>query len=248
MTTVTEIAPQLFRISTFVPEADLQFSQFLARDEEPLLFHTGTKRLFPLVREAVASLLDPARLRWIGFSHFEADECGSLNEWLTVAPHAEPVCSFVGKMVSVDDFAMRPARALLSDEVLVTGALRWRFQQTPHVPHCWEAGLFFEETNALLLCSDLFTHTGDVAAVTTSDITERARQTLLSYEAGPFAHYLPYTQATGPTLQRLADLKPRTLATMHGSVFVGDGAAALRDLARVTATVLGHQKEDVSHA
>ena len=97
MTTVTEIAPQLFRISTFIPEADLQFCQFLARDEEPLLFHTGMRRLFPMVREAVASLIDPARLRWIGFSHFEADECGALNEWLAVAPHAEPVCSFVGK-------------------------------------------------------------------------------------------------------------------------------------------------------
>ena len=243
MTTVTEIAPQLFRISTFIPEADLQFCQFLARDEEPLLFHTGMKRLFPMVREAVASLIDPARLRWIGFSHFEADECGALNEWLAVAPHAEPLCSFVGKAVSVDDFADRPARALLHNEALTTGTLRWRFQQTPQVPHCWEAGMLFEETHSALLCSDLFTHSGDVEPVTSADIGARARQTLLDYEAGPLAHYMPYTPLTKSTLAKLADLKPRIVAAMHGSTFVGDGAAALRALATMLEETLGGSQE-----
>ena len=244
MTTVTEIGPQLFRIATYIPEADLQFCQFLARDQEPLLFHTGMRRLFPAVREAVASLIDPARLRWIGFSHFEADECGALNEWLAVAPHAEPLCSFVGKAVSVDDFADRPARALLHDEVLTTGALHWRFQQTPQVPHCWDAGMLFEETHNVLLCSDLFTHSGDVEAVTSADIVARTRRTLLDYEAGPLAHYMPHTPLTRNTLHRLADLRPRTIAAMHGSTFVGDGGGALRALAQMLTEVLGGPKED----
>jgi flavorubredoxin len=243
MATITEIAPQLFRISTYIPEADLQFCQFLARDDEPLLFHTGMRRLFPAVREAVASLIDPARLRWIGFSHFEADECGALNEWLAVAPQAEPVCSFVGKAVSVDDFADRPARALSHDEVLTTGRLRWRFQQTPQVPHCWDAGQLFEETHAVLLCSDLFTHNGDVEAITSSDIVARARKSLLDFEAGPLAHYMPYTPLTNGTLEKLASLAPRVLATMHGSTFTGDGATAVRGLARMLGEILGGQKE-----
>jgi flavorubredoxin len=243
MPTITEIAPQLFRISTYIAEADLQFCQFLARDDEPLLFHTGMRQLFPAVRDAVASLIDPARLRWISFSHFEADECGSLNEWLALAPHAVAACSFIGKVVSVDDFALRPARALTQNEVLSTGRRRWRFQQTPHVPHCWEAGVLFEETDAVLLCSDLFTHGGDVEAVTSADIVPRARKTLLDYEAGPLAHYLPYTPDTTPTLHRLAALQPRLLATMHGSTFSGDGAGALRALARMLEEILGGAKE-----
>src|SRR5205823_3036710 len=150
----------LFRLSTFLPEANMQFNQFLARDAEPLLFHTGQRALFPLVREAVARLIDPATLRWIGLSHFEADECGALNEWLALAPEAAPVCSFVGAMVSVNDFALRPARPLMDGEVLETGRLRFRFCSTPHVPHCWEAGLLFEETQQTLLCSDLFHQLG----------------------------------------------------------------------------------------
>ncbi len=236
---VTEIAPGLFRISTYIPEFGLQFNQFLVRDEEPLLFHTGMNALFPVVREAVASVIDPSQIRWIGFSHFEADECGSLNEWLRIAPAAQPVCSMVGAMVSVNDFAIRPARGMTDGEVIDTGKNRFRFLQTPHVPHCWEAGLMFEEANGTLLCSDLFHQNGDVEPLTESDVIGRARQTLVEYQAGPLANYMPYTNRTDATLQGLADLKPRTIATMHGSAFAGDGEQAVRDLAVVIREVLG---------
>lgn len=159
-TTVHEIEQDLFRISTFVPEAGIQFNQFLVRDSESLLFETGFRVMFPDVRDAVARIIDPATIRWISFSHFEGDECGSLNEWLEVAPQAEAVCSFVGAMTSVQDFAVRPPRALQHDEVLSTGLHRFRFRQTPHVPHCWDAGLLFEEETRTLLASDLFYHEG----------------------------------------------------------------------------------------
>ena len=236
---VTEIAPDLYRISTYVPEADLQFNQFLVTDDEPLLFHTGMKAIFPLVREAVASVIDPASIRWISFSHFEADECGSLNEWLQTAPAAQPVCSMVGALVSVNDFAIRPARGMTDGEVLSTGKYRFRFLQTPHVPHCWEAGLLFEEVGGTLLSSDLFHQSGDVEPLTESDVIERARKTLTDYQAGPLANYMPYTKHTDSILQRLAELKPRTIAPMHGSAYAGDGERAIRDLAVVMREVLG---------
>jgi flavorubredoxin len=239
MARVTEIAPDVFQITTFVPEGDLQFSQFLIRDDEPLLFHTGPKQMFPLVKEGVATLLDPSRVRWISFSHFEADECGSLNEWLALAPRAEAACSMVGALVSVNDFALRAARPLAHDEVLPTGRYRFRFRHTPHVPHCWEAGLLFEETQGTLLCSDLFHQRGDVEPVTERDIVDRFRATLTAYQAGPLANYLPYTPNTQGILEGLAALQPRTVATMHGSTFVGDGARAIRDLATVFRDVLG---------
>ncbi len=239
MAVVTEVAPDIYRIATYLPEANLQFCQFLVRDAQPLLFHTGHKALFPQVREAVARLIDPSTLRWIGFSHFEADECGSLNEWLQVAPQAEPVCSFVGAQVSVNDFAVRPARGLMHGEVLSTGTYRFRFLQTPHVPHCWEAGLLFEETQRTLLASDLFHQSGDVEPWTESDVVERARAALIDYQAGPFANYMPYTAHTERILHGLAELQPRTIMTMHGSTFRGDGARALRDLAVIMREVLG---------
>lgn len=131
---ITEIAPDVFRLSLFIPEADLQFNQFLVRDDEPLLFHTGMRSIFPAVREAVAQLIDPATLRHIGFSHFEADECGSLNDWLAIAPNAEPVCSFVGAEVSVNDYALRPARGLMDGQTFSTGKYNFRFLHTPHLP------------------------------------------------------------------------------------------------------------------
>ncbi|MCP9472505.1 MAG: MBL fold metallo-hydrolase [Nitrospira sp.] len=239
MPIVSEIAPDLFRISIYVPDIDLHFNQFLVRDEEPLLFHTGPRAMFASVRDAVATVLDPATIRWIGFSHFEADECGSLPEWQQVAPQSTAVCSLVGKLVSVDDcMALRPALGMKDGDVLNTGAYRFRFLHTPHVPHCWEAGLLFEETQRTLLCSDLFHQDGDVEAVTQSDVLGRCRQVLVEYQRGPLANYLPYSTLTDPTLRRLAELQPKTLATMHGSVFVGDGARALRDLAVMYKEVL----------
>ncbi|MEN6334384.1 MAG: MBL fold metallo-hydrolase [Phycisphaerales bacterium] len=239
MTIVTEIAADVFRISTFIPEADLQFNQFLIRDEEPLLFHTGLRGLFPVVQDAVAGLLDPSTIRWVGFSHFEADECGALAQWQNRAPNATAVCSFVGKVVSVDDAAaVRPARALEDDEILTTGRHRVRFLQTPQVPHAWDAGLMFEETEAVLLCSDLFHQGGDPEPATESDVVGRFRETLIRYQQGPLANYLPYTRHTEPTLNRLAALRPRVLAAMHGSTFRGDGERALHDLATVMREVL----------
>ena len=234
-----EIAPDHYAISIYVPEFNLRFNHFLIKDEEPLLFHTGMRHMFPLVRDAVARIIDPATLRWISFSHFEADECGALNEWLAVAPHAEPVCGLVGALVSVNDFALRQARVLAHDEILKTGKYRLRFRQTPHVPHNWEAGLQFEEVTRTLLCSDLFSHEGDVESVTESDVVERAKRALIEGQKGPFANAYPYTPLTEPILQGLADLRPKQLALMHGSAFVGDGERALHDLARTIREVLG---------
>jgi flavorubredoxin len=239
MTTVDEIAPDVFRISTYVPEADLQFAQFLVRDDEPLLFETGMRALFPAVRDAVATLIDPTTLRWIAFSHFEADECGSLNDWLKAAPRAQAACSVVGAAVNVDDFAIRPARPLADGDELATGRKRFRFLHTPHVPHCWEAGMLWEETDRTLFCSDLLHQTGERPPLGGPELVELCRRSLVAYQQGPFADYLPYTRRTAPTLERLAVLEPRTLAAMHGSVFRGDGAAALRELGRVYADVLG---------
>jgi flavorubredoxin len=236
---ITEIAPDLYRISTYVPEIDLQFNQFLIKDDEPLLFHTGMKALFPQVRDAVASIIDPSSIRWIGFSHFEADECGSLNEWLQMAPAAQPICSMVGAMVSINDFAIRPARSMTDGEVLTTGKYRFRFLQTPHVPHGWDAGLLFEEEGGTLFSSDLFHQNGDVEPLTESDVIERVRKTLIDYQAGPLANYMPYTKHTDGILQKLAELKPRTIAPMHGSAYAGDGERAVHDLAVVMREVLG---------
>ena len=240
MTTVSEIAPDLFRISTFVKEFDLQFNQFLVRDEEPLLFHTGPRAMFAPVRDAVATLLDPTKIKWIGFSHLESDECGALHEWQQLAPESTAVCSLVGKLVSIDDFmAVRPAKGMQDGEVLTTGTYRFRFLHTPHVPHCWEAGLLFEETHGTLLCSDLFHQNGDVAASTDTDVLDRCRQVLVEYQQGPLANYMPYSTLTAPTLHRLAELQPKALATMHGSTYIGDGSRALHDLATMFKEVLG---------
>jgi len=242
MAHVTEIAPNLFRITTFVEPFNLQFSQFLVRDDEPLLFHTGPRALFSEVKAAVASLIDPQTLRWIGFSHFESDECATVPEWQRLAPHSEVVCSVVGKLVSVDDcLALRPAKGMTDGEVLQTGTYRFRFLATPHVPHCWEAGLLFEETERTLLCSDLLHQEGDVEPMTESDVLGRCRKTLVEYQQGPLANYMPYCTLTDATLQRLAALQPKRLATMHGSVYVGDGRKALQDLAIVWREVLGPQ-------
>jgi flavorubredoxin len=239
MVRTTEIAPDVYRIGVFVPEINLEFSHFLVRDDEPLLFHAGLRGMFPVLKEEVGRLIDVSKLRHIGFSHFESDECGGLNEWLACAPDAQAVCGLVGALVSVNDFATRPAKVLTSEEVLATGRHRFRFVPTPHVPHGWDAGVLFEETGSTLYCSDLFHQWGHQAPTTEDSIIERAREALVATEAGPFANYLPYTHHTGRILETLASLQPKTLATMHGSTYHGDGQTALRELAKVMQDVLG---------
>lgn len=235
----TEIADGVFRISAYVPEINLEFSHFLVRDEEPLLFHAGLRGMFPALQEEVARLIDVSKLRHISFSHFESDECGGLNEWLGRAPGAQPVCGLIGAMVSVNDFSIRPARVLNKDDVLLTGRRRFRFIPTPHVPHGWDAGVLFEETERILFCSDLFHQWGLREPATTDSLIERCREALLESEAGPFANYVPYTHKTGRVLESVAAYAPKTLAAMHGSTYYGDGAQAIRDLAGVMREVLG---------
>ncbi|MBX3357522.1 MAG: hypothetical protein KF745_03750 [Phycisphaeraceae bacterium] len=239
MAVITEISSNVHRISILWPEINLQFNHFLVVDDEPLLYHTGMRRMFPEVLEAVKRVIDPATLRWIGFSHFEVDECGSLNDWLRVAPRAQAVSGVVGSLVNLTDFADRPPRALNAEESFSTGALSFRYRPTPHLPHGWDAGVLFEETQRILFCSDLFTHNGDVEALTESDILGRARQAIVDFQQGPLMDYTPYTRNTRPLLEGLAALKPRVLATMHGSSFAGDCEKALLDLDQVYRETLG---------
>jgi flavorubredoxin len=239
MSRITEIAPDTYRMSFFAPELDLQFNYFLVKDDEPLLFTTGMRATFPLVREALSQLIDPSELRWIGFSHFEADECGALNQWLAVAPNARPVCSFVGAVVNVNDFADRPALGLNEGDTLETGRHRFRFSSTAHLPHGWDAGVLLDETTRTLLCSDLFHQNGDVEPLTGLDLLDRVQSAILAMQAGPIADYIPYTPQTERILHRLADLQPETLAIMHGSSYTGDGGKALRGLAGVMKETLG---------
>ena len=237
---VTEIAPDIYRISVFVPEINLEFNHFLVKDEEPLLFHTGLKDMFPLVREGVTSVLDPSDIRWISFSHTESDECGALPEWLGAAPRAEPVCSQIGALVNRDFISsVRQARGMEDNEILTTGKYRFRFCRTAQLPHGWDAGVLFEETNRTLLCSDLLHQNGECEPLTESDVIERARASLVEYEAGVLADYVPYSPRTDRNMRRLGELKPNTLAAMHGSTFVGDGERALLDLNLVLREIFG---------
>jgi flavorubredoxin len=236
---VDEIAPDVFRISTFHPDFGIQLNQFLLRDDEPFLMHTGMRRMFPLTRDAVARIIDPATLRWIGYSHFEPDECGALNDWLAVAPHATPVCSTVGAMVMLGDFSDRPARPLADDERFETGRHRLRFLATPHLPHGWDAGLFFDEVSGTLFCSDLFFHAGDTVPLSEGDIVGPAIVAMRGSLEGPMAKDMPYTRDTRRLLDRLAALEPGTLAVMHGASYRGAGGDALRQLADVVDEVLG---------
>lgn len=239
MTNVTEIAPDVYRISTYNANYKLQFNQFLVRDEEPLLFHTGFKGEFPLVKEAVSRIVDPASIRWIAFSHFESDECGSLNEWLREAPQAQALCTLVGALVNVNDFAIREARWILPEDTLETGKHRFRLYATHHLPHCWDAGMLFEETNRTLFCSDLFLHGGESDPLTESDPVGRARKAILDFQSTQLLNTSPYTVTTERLMREMADLDPATLATMHGSSFRGDGRRALLDLASVMKEILG---------
>lgn len=233
MTVINEIAPDIFRLSIYVPEFDMQFNHFLVRDEESLLFHAGLKGMFPSLLEAVATLIDPVTLRHIAWSHFESDECGALNNWLEVAPQAQPVCTLVGKLVSIDDFAIRPAYGMTVEDVLITGKYRYRFYPSPHLPHGWDAGLLFEETNKTLFCSDLFHHFGNVPAVTDSDLIERSQKAIQQMQQGVLANYMPYTRQTEGILNTLANLQPQTLALMHGSSYVGQGSQLLNELSGI---------------
>lgn len=238
---INEIAPDVYRISVFVPDIQLQFNHFLIKDDEPLLYHAGLRQMFPILLEAVKTLIDPRLLRWIGFSHFEVDECGALNEWLQVAPHAQAVCSEVGAIVNMSDFALRPAKAMKTGEMLQTGRRKYRFIQTPHLPHGWDAGVLFEETDKTLLCSDLLHQNGDMVALTDKDILETHKSSILTYEAGPLMDYSPYNHKTKKMLYELADLQPKTLATMHGSSFYGDCSRVLRDLDEVMKEIWGEK-------
>jgi flavorubredoxin len=225
--TVTEIADGIFRLSTFFPEITAQgftFNQFLIRAEEPLLFHTGLRAMFPQVREAVGKIVPVERLRWITFGHVEADECGSMNQWLSVAPNSLVAHGGTGVMVSLNDMADRAPRAMEDGEVLDLGGKRVRHIDTAHVPHGWEARLLFEETTQTLLCGDLFTHVGNGPALTVGDIVGPAR------EAEMIFHASALTPTTGATIRSLAALAPKTLAVMHGSSFNGDAGKALREL------------------
>jgi flavorubredoxin len=236
---IAEIAPDVHRISVYVPEFDLEFNHFLVRDEEPLLYHTGMRRMFPALKEAVGRLIDPATLRWIGYSHFEVDESGALNEWLQVAPRAQAVSGMIGAMVNLSDFADRPARGLEKGEVLETGRYRFRYHPTPHLPHGWDAGVLVEQTQGTMFVSDLFHHNGPREPLTSEDVVTRTREAALAMQASPLMDYVPYTPKTERLLHELAAFEPRTLAIMHGSSFSGDGAGALRRLSEVYAEIFG---------
>lgn len=228
-TTLTEIAPEIYRVSTYISQAGphgFTFNQFLVVAEEPLLFHTGLRATFDGVADAIEQIIPLSKLRWIGFGHYEADECGAMNDFLQRAPHATVTHGQLGIMLSVQDQCDRPPRGLKNGEVLDLGGKRMRRIETPHVPHGWDAGLFFEETTQTLFAGDLFTIGGKYDAQTQSDLME---QTIAFETAMPGTALTPNTQ---PTIERLAALQPRTLALMHNSAFSGDGGALLGELAK----------------
>jgi flavorubredoxin len=224
-TRIDEIASGIYRISTFADGMPLPFNQYLVAADEPLLFHTGMASLFPVVRDAVATVIAPESLRWITFGHIEADESGSMNEWLSIAPRAQVAHSALGCMVQVNELALRPPHPLEDGDVLDLGSHRVRYLATPHVPHGWDAGVVFEETTGTLMSGDLFTRYGPSDVLVETDIVEEA---LAAEEMGqPTA----LTPSTAPTIRRLADLKPTTLALMHGPAYRGDASKQLDALA-----------------
>ncbi|HET6591448.1 MAG TPA: hypothetical protein VFG48_00895 [Xanthomonadales bacterium] len=229
-TRIDEIADGIYRISTPVPPEAIPggftFNQYLIVDDAPLLHHTGLLKMFPAVRAAIASVIPVESLRYVSFSHYEADECGSLNEFLELAPQAEPLCSRIAKMVSVDDVALRPARALADGEELSLGGHAVRWIDTPHLPHAWECGHLFETTTRTLFCGDLFTQGGhEHAPLTTEDILEPSEAMRGALD------YFSQTRQVTELAEKLAATSPRILACMHGSAWQGDGASLLRRLA-----------------
>jgi len=237
--TVDEIAPDVFRIACYHEPANFQFSSFLVRDDEPLLYHTNLRGFFQDVAQGVSTLIDAKTIRWIGFSHFESDECGSLNDWLALAPQAEPVCSFVGARTSVGDFADRPPRVLEANEKIETGSHRFRVIETKHVPHGWDASLLFEENTETLFCSDLLGQGGNVEPLFDGDIVGRSEDYNTRQAEGPMSGSVPFTDETLGILNALADLEPATLACMHGSSYSGDAGQALRDFGKVLEKLKG---------
>jgi flavorubredoxin len=227
-TKLDEIADGIYRLSTCVPDAapgGFTFNQFLVVADEPLLFHTGPRRMFPLVSEAIARVMPLSKLRWITFGHLESDECGAMNELLDAAPRAEVAHGALGCVVSFDDLCNRPPRKLADGEIIDLGGKRVRHIDTPHVPHNWEARVLFEETTRTLLCGDLFSQTGDGPALSNADLVGPA------LAAEDMFHASALTPVTAPTIRRLAALEPRTLAVMHGSSTAEDATGQLVRLA-----------------
>jgi len=229
-TRIHEISDGIYRLSTYVPEiappAGFVFNQFLVLGEQALLFHTGPRRMFPLVRAAVSRIVAPERLRWISFGHVEADECGSMNDWLALAPQAEVAHGQLACDVQLADLADRAPRVLANGEVIdLGGGKRLRYLDTPHTPHAWEAGVMYEESTGTLLCGDLFTQVGDGPALIHGDIVGPA---LVGEDMFGYSSLNP---SMGTTIRALAGLAPSTLGLMHGPSYAGDGAAALRALA-----------------
>jgi flavorubredoxin len=230
-TNVHEIADEIYRINTPVViegAGGFSFNQYLVVDEHPLLFHTGPRRLFPLVLEAVARILPVDRVRYIAFSHVEADECGSLNEWLAAAPQSVPLCGTVAAMVSISDLADRPPHSLADGEQVTLGTHTVRWLDAPHMPHGWDCGYLAEERTATLLCGDLFTQGGaEALPLTESDILGPSEAFRAAMD------YFSHTRDARLILEKLASTNPTTLACMHGSAWRGDGAGLLRSLADV---------------
>ena len=227
-TDIREIAPDIYRLSTYVPHAGphgFTFNQFLVNAEEPLLFHTGLHNIFPLVSAAVERVVPLEKLRWITFGHYEADECGAMNDFLRAAPQAIVAHGKIGVMLSIADQAERAPRGLSDGEVLDLGGKRMRRIETPHVPHGWDAGLFYEETTGTLFAGDLFTIGGSYGAQTGDDILEQS----FAFESAMKSTSL--TPATAPTIRELAELRPKTLALMHNAAYNGDCSSALQSLA-----------------
>lgn len=231
-----EIGPDIYRFSTFVPEVaaplGFTFNQYLVAGDQPLLFHTGPRMMFGAISGALSRIAPPATLRWISFGHVESDECGSMNQWLAAAPAAQVCHGATACLVSLNDLADRPPRVLADGEVLELGRKRVRWIDTPHVPHAWESGLIFEETSGTLFCGDLFAHVGNGPALTSDSIVEAA---VVAEEMFKSTSLSP---RTGPTIRRLAALKPKRLAVMHGSCFEGDCESALMALAHYYDTSL----------
>ncbi len=231
-TNITEIAEGVYRINIPIPPtvipSGFSFNQYLIDDDEPFLFHTGPRKMFSMVSHAIQQVMPIERLKYIGFSHYEADECGSLNDFLAIASDAQPVCSKIAAMTSINDMADRPPRVLADGERLSLGRHTLRWFDTPHLPHGWESGLIYEENTETLFCGDLFTQPGIGAeAVVESDIltpSEKLRQSM---------NYFSVSKNTSSMLKQLADVKPRLLACMHGSAWRGDGAALLLELTSV---------------